>query len=52
MTTDDKDAGDRMVRLNANLARVEELSQRMTAALSRRKKADPALQGPSQEVYV
>ncbi len=52
MTTDAKVEGDRLVRLNANLARVEELSQRMTAALSHRKKADPALQGPSQDVYM
>ena len=52
MTTDAKVEGDRLLRLNANLARVEELSQRMTAALSHRKKADPALQGPSQDVYM
>jgi len=52
MTTDANVESDRLARLNANLARVEELSQRMTAALSSRKKADPALQGPSQEVYV
>jgi polyhydroxyalkanoate synthase len=41
-----------MLRLNANLTRVEELSQRLTAALSHRKAADPALHGPSQEVYM
>ncbi|MGQ0565730.1 MAG: class I poly(R)-hydroxyalkanoic acid synthase [Gemmobacter sp.] len=52
MTTDAKVESDRLARLNANLARVEELSQRMTAALSRRKKADAALHGPSQDVYV
>ena len=52
MTTDANVESDRLARLNANLARVEELSQRMTAALSSRKKADPALQGPSQDVYV
>jgi polyhydroxyalkanoate synthase len=52
MTTDDAGAGERLARLNANLARVEELTQRFTAALSRRRAADPALHGPSQDVYL
>jgi polyhydroxyalkanoate synthase len=52
MTTDDDDAGARLDRLNANLAKVEELSQRLMVALSRRKQADPALSGPSQDVYL
>ncbi len=52
MTTDDDDAGARLDRLNANLAKVEELSQRLMVALSRRKQADPALHGPSQDVYM
>ncbi len=52
MTTDDDDAGARLDRLNANLAKVEELSQRLMVALSRRKSADPALSGPNQEVYM
>ncbi|MFN4170365.1 MAG: class I poly(R)-hydroxyalkanoic acid synthase [Pseudorhodobacter sp.] len=52
MTTTTKEEGERLARLNANLAKVEELSQRFTAALSRRKTADPALNGPSQEVYM
>lgn len=52
MTTDDDDAGARLDRLNANLAKVEELSQRLMVALARRKQADPALNGPSQDVYL
>jgi polyhydroxyalkanoate synthase subunit PhaC len=52
MTTDDDDAGARLDRLNANVAKVEELSQRLAVAISRRKQADAALQGPSQDVYV
>lgn len=52
MTTQDSEAGERLVRLNANLARVEELTGRLTAALARRKAADPSLHGPSQDVYV
>lgn len=52
MTTDDSDAGARLTRLNADLARVDELTARMTAAIACRKAADPALQGPSQDVYL
>ena len=52
MTTDDKDAGPKLERLNANLARVEDLSQRLMLALSSRRQHDPALNGPSQDVYV
>ena len=52
MTTEDDDAGARLERLNANLAKVEELSQRLVVALSRRKQADPSLHGPSQDVYL
>ncbi|MDZ4096876.1 MAG: class I poly(R)-hydroxyalkanoic acid synthase, partial [Paracoccaceae bacterium] len=52
MTTTDNEAGERLARLNANLAKVEELSKRLTAALTHRKSADPALSGPSQDVYL
>lgn len=52
MTTEDDDAGAQLERLKVNLGKVEELSQRMMVALSQRKPADPALSGPSQEVYL
>ena len=52
MTTETKDEDARLHRLNANIAKVEDLSKRLTAALTLRKNADPALQGPSQEVYM
>jgi len=52
MTTEDNDAGARLARLNANLAKVEELSKRLTAALAHRKAADPSLHGPSGDVYM
>ena len=52
MTTTENDAGARLERLNANLAKVEELSSRLIAALSR-KKSDPAsLQGPSHDLFM
>ncbi len=52
MTTDTNDQDARLERLNANLAKVDELSKRLTAALTTRKNADPSLHGPSQDVFV
>ncbi|MDT8856629.1 class I poly(R)-hydroxyalkanoic acid synthase [Paracoccaceae bacterium Fryx2] len=55
MTTEDNDAGmrlERLDRLNANLALVDALSKRLTAAIARRKLADPALSGPGHDVYM
>ena len=52
MTTEDKDAGRRLEKLNENLAKVEELSQRLMVALTKRKQVDSALHGPSSDVYM
>ena len=52
MTTDENDAALKLERLQANLARVEELSQRLMTALAKRKQSDAALSGPSSEVYM
>jgi len=52
MTIEDSESAARDVRLSDNLARVEELSKRLTAALSHRKQADAALSGPSNDVYI
>ena len=52
MATESDDPGARQDRLNANLARVEELSKRLAAALAQRRPADPALAGPSSDVYM
>ena len=52
MTTEDNDTGERLVRLNENLAKVEALSQRLVAAMAKRRQVDTALHGPSSEVYV
>ncbi|SEQ60714.1 class I poly(R)-hydroxyalkanoic acid synthase [Thalassovita taeanensis] len=52
MTTKEDVVGESMERLNANLARVEELSQRLIAAMSGRKNApNPTLNGPDQEMF-
>ncbi|QCO56639.1 class I poly(R)-hydroxyalkanoic acid synthase (plasmid) [Pseudorhodobacter turbinis] len=52
MATTQNESNESLARLNANLAKVEELSKRLTAALSQRQPADPALSGPSQDVYM
>jgi polyhydroxyalkanoate synthase len=54
MTTEDNapDTNVRAERLNANLAKVEELSKRLTAALTHRRQVDPALHGPAPDVYM
>ncbi|SEC12959.1 class I poly(R)-hydroxyalkanoic acid synthase [Rhodobacter sp. 24-YEA-8] len=54
-TTERKEETDsvaRMERLNANLARIEELTQRLTAAISARRSHDAALDGPASDVYL
>ncbi|SFC49224.1 class I poly(R)-hydroxyalkanoic acid synthase [Tropicimonas isoalkanivorans] len=38
--------------LAANLAKIESLSQRLVAALSRQRQIDPALQGPGHDLYM
>lgn len=57
MTTEDsapdtKAALERAERLNANLAKVEELSKRLTAAMTHRRQVDPSLHGPAPDVYM
>ncbi|MDE0346718.1 MAG: class I poly(R)-hydroxyalkanoic acid synthase [Boseongicola sp.] len=52
MTTKETDAGaDRLEELHKNLARIEELSERLVAAMSRKKALNSDLQGPGQELY-
>ncbi len=51
MATDEiKPAADRE-KLEQNLKRIEDLSQRFTAALSKKQPTRPSLQGPGQEFY-
>ncbi len=52
MATETDDAGVRQERLNANLARMEELSKRLATALTQRRGHDPALHGPAPDVYM
>ncbi|MBZ0124645.1 MAG: class I poly(R)-hydroxyalkanoic acid synthase, partial [Roseovarius sp.] len=50
MATQDDVSGQNLEKLNRNLERVEELSQRLVQALSARNPANPALNGPSPDL--
>ena len=56
MTTDDMTdtptSGKNLDKLEANLARVEDLTQRLLAAMSQARKVPTPLQGPSQDLYL
>ena len=52
MTTEDSAAGQNIDRLQANLAKIENLSQRMVAALANRRQVSPDLQGPGMDVFL
>ena len=51
MAMDESDGETNLENLNENLARVEELSQRLIAALSSKNPANASLSGPSQELF-
>lgn len=51
MATQDDVAGQNLEKLNENLAKVEQLSQRLIQALAARKPANPTLNGPNQELF-
>lgn len=51
MTTQETDTTEKLAVLNDNLARIEELSQRLMSALAQRKAMHPGLQGPGQDLY-
>ena len=52
MTTEDHEHAAHLERMNANLAKVEQLSQRLVAAIGRKKTYDPGLKGPSDDVFM
>ncbi|MBE0413261.1 class I poly(R)-hydroxyalkanoic acid synthase [Yoonia sp.] len=56
MTTNDLEHGvtsqQNVAKLEANLARVEQLTQRLISALGQARPVPPALQGPSQDLYL
>ena len=52
MTTEEYDAGHKLERMQANLAKIEGLYERLMAALARQKQKDAALDGPSSDIYM
>jgi polyhydroxyalkanoate synthase subunit PhaC len=52
MTTEDSDVGTKVEKLNANLAKFDTLSKRLTIALGHYRPVDTALHGPSNELYM
>ena len=52
MTTNETETPDDLDRLGQNLAKMEELSSRLVAALSRKRAMSPSLQGPGQELFM
>lgn len=52
MTTDQKYSAPDMDKLNANLAKIEGLSQRLVAALAQKREINPSLQGPNNELFM
>lgn len=52
MTTSDRGDDDAPSRLEANLARIDALTQRLMQALARRKPTDPGVGGPSNELFM
>lgn len=42
----------RLARLNGNLAKLDDLSRRLTAALSQRRQTDASLNGPAPDVFM
>lgn len=52
MTTKEDMKGENLAALEANLAKVEDLSQRFMTALSKRNPANAQLNGPDQDVFV
>ena len=52
MTTEDHDSAENLERMNANLAKVEALSQRLVAAVAQKKPHDPGLARPGDDVFM
>lgn len=51
MTTKEDQDVVKLERLQNNISRMEELSERLVNAFSRKRAIDPGLQGPSQEIF-
>ena len=52
MTTQETENAAKLERLKENVARIEELSQRLVSAMAHKKSIHPGLQGPGQDLFV
>lgn len=52
MTTTDKDIENQTLKLEQNIAKLDELNQRLGAVLQTKKTTDPALSGPGQDLAI
>ncbi len=52
MTTEENVTEPDLDQLNANLAKIEDLSQRLVAALANKRQVSPSLQSPGHELYM
>ena len=52
MTTDPVESGANLEKLNANLEKIEELSQRLINAMAHKREVRGSLQGPGQDLYM
>jgi len=52
MTTEENETGRTIDILSTNLAKIEELSQRLIAALANKTPSDHGLQGPGQDLFI
>ena len=57
MTTETENSAEkvneeRLERLNQNVVKMDELSKRLVAAMGKKRKADPGLQAPGNDVYL
>lgn len=50
MTTDPEASAENLDKLNANLAKIEDLTQRLVAAVANKRSVRPSLQGPGQDL--
>ena len=52
MTTEEDQTAANLEKMNQNLARVEELSERLVKVLSNKRQVDPSLQGPGHDLFM
>jgi len=52
MTTDENAMTPELGKLDANLKKIEELSQRLVSAIGKKKPIDPSLEGPGHDLYM